>query len=343
MKTRREAMVLGAALVGVAYGAAEKRKIRVAQIGTRHAHASGKMECVRRLSGDYEVLALADLEPSEATVYAGLQRLPVGELLAMPGLDAVIVETALERSCEMALRVVEAGKHVHLDKPGAVDAEEFRRMRQLAEKRGLTVQMGYMLRHNPAFEFLFRIVREGWLGTVTEVDAMMGKEADDGLRAELGSLPGGGMFELGCHLIDAVVTVLGKPLRVQSFSTPSREDGVKDNQLAVLEYETATACVRCNHADPFGGPRRSFRVTGTQGSVEIAPLESGEMTLRLSEARQGFKKGTQPVKLDVPKGRYDGEFQTLARVIRGGERLRWGAEHDTVVCQTVQKAAGMGA
>ena len=39
-------------------------------------------------------------------------------------------------------------------------------MRLEAEKRGLTVQMGYMLRYNPAFELLFQAVREGWLGDV---------------------------------------------------------------------------------------------------------------------------------------------------------------------------------
>ena len=53
----------------------------------------------------------------------------------------------------------------------------------------------------------------------------------------------------------------------------------------MLKYPKATAVVRCNHADPFGGPRRRFNVTGTKGTFEIVPLESGRVNLSLTEAR----------------------------------------------------------
>ena len=129
---------------------------------------------------------------------------------------------------------------------------------------------------------------------------MMGKLADSRTRKSIGELPGGGMFELGCHMIDAVVTLLGKPGKVIPFSTPTQPaDGVKDNQLAVLEYAKATVTLRCNHADPFGGPRRRFQVTGTKGSIEIMPMESGELVARFTEAHAPYKKGEQKVKLEV--------------------------------------------
>jgi hypothetical protein len=103
--------------------------------------------------------------------YEGVKLMTVEELLAVPDLKAVAVETTVEASCEMARRCIEAGKHVHLDKPGALKHDEFKTMRLEAEKRGLTVQMGYMLRYNPAFELLFQAVRECWLGEITEIDA----------------------------------------------------------------------------------------------------------------------------------------------------------------------------
>lgn len=90
-------------------------------------------------------------------------------------------------------------------------------MREEAERRGLTVQIGYMLRYNPAFELLSRAAREGWFGEITEIDASMGKLAADAQRAALRAYPGGGIFELACHLVDAVVTLLGKPDAVHSF------------------------------------------------------------------------------------------------------------------------------
>ncbi len=297
---------------------------------------------MRGLPDLYEVVALADVEPSTGEVYAGLPRLPVEALLELPGLQMVAVETDLTIACATAQKALQAGKHVHLDKPGAVSHEEFKAMRLEAEKRGLIVQMGYMLRHNPAFEFVLKAASQGWLGEITEIDAMMGKLADTGTRKKIGDLPGGGMFELGCHMVDAVVTLLGRPREVHAFSTPSQPDGVKDNQLAVLEYPKATVTLRCNHADPFGGPRRRFMVTGTKGSIEMMPMESGELVARFDTSRGEWKRGEQPIKLSVPKDRYMGEFTTLAKCIRGEMKFPWDAKHDIAVHETVLKGAGMG-
>ncbi len=322
---------------------AEPGRIRIGQIGTRHAHAAGKLEAVRRLGDLYEIVGLGGDELSEAPVYHGIPRMSEEELLRQPGLQAVLVETAVEASCEAAHRAVRAGKHVHLDKPGALEHPPFARMRREAEARGLTVQMGYMLRYNPAFQLLFQAHRAGWLGEILEIDASMGKLADPRTRQAIGALPGGGMFELACHVIDAALTLLGKPREVHAFSTPTRtEDGVQDNQMAVLVYPKATVTIRCNHADPFGTPRRRFHVAGTRGALEIQPLESGKAQLSLSEARGPWVKGTQSLNLPVPKGRYDGEFQDLAAVVRGERSLAWNATHDIAVHETVLKAAGLG-
>lgn len=312
-------------------------RLRIGQIGTEHAHAAGKMAAMRSLSDLWEVVGVAAKKG-----YVGVKSMSVDELLATPDLKAVAVETTIDASCEMARRCLAAGKHVHLDKPGALDHEAFKSMRLDAEKRGLTVQMGYMLRYNPAFELLFRVVREGWLGEITEIDAAMGKLADPRTRQQIGALEGGGMFELACHLIDATLTILGRPLSVSAFSTPTRADGVQDNQVAVLNYAKATAVIRCNHADPFGGPRRRFNVTGTEGTFEILPLESGKVNLSLTAAHGGYKKGTQSFQLDVPKDRYAGEFADLAKVVRGEKKLAWDAAHDIAVHEAVLRASGRG-
>ncbi len=261
--------------------AAAPSRLLIGQIGTAHAHAAGKMGAMLSLKDQWEVAGLVELDAAlkesvlKDTPYRGLTLLSEADLLATPGLKAVAVETRVEDSCATALRCLQAGKHVHLDKPGALGHAEFKAMRLEAEKRDLTLQMGYMLRYNPAFELLFKAAREGWLGDITEIDAVMGKLADPATRKDIGALPGGGIFELGCHVMDAVLTILGKPASVHPFSTPHGTDGVKDNQLAILQYPRATATIRVNHTDPFGGPRRRFNVTGTQGTMEIVPLESG--------------------------------------------------------------------
>lgn len=325
--------------------AAEGKRIRIGQIGTGHAHASGKMDAMRSLPELFEVVGIAETDvarresAAKSKNYADLSWMSVDDLLAFPDLAAAAIETRIEDSASSALKCIRAGKHIHLDKPGSLDHAEFKALRLEADKKGLTVQMGYMLRYNPAFELLFRAVREGWLGEITEIDAAMGKLADPSTRKSIGALPGGGMFELGCHVIDAIVTLLGKPASVQSLSTPTRDDGVKDNQLALLQYPKATATVRVNHADPFGGPRRRFCVAGTKGVIDIQPMESGKMIISLSEPRENWKKGQQTVQLDVPKGRYDGEFRDLAKIIRGEKKLAWDAAHDITVHETVMLAS----
>lgn len=324
-------------------------RIRIGQIGTGHAHAAGKFEAVRKLGELYELVGIVEVDEAlrgraeKSATYADVRWLSEEQLLATPKLAAVVVETRMADSAATAGRAIAAGKHVHLDKPGALRHEDFRTMRNEAERRSLTVQMGYMLRYNPAFMLLFRAAREGWFGDVLEIDCSMGKLASTEMRNELAALPGSGMFELACHIIDATVTVLGKPAQTHAFGKRSQSEAgaLVDNQLAVLEYPRATATIRCNHADPYGGPHRRFQVVGTRGGMEISPLESNKFRLWLSESHEEYKKGEQTVSLKAPPGRYDWEFVDLAKVIRKEKSLAWNAAHDIAVHETVLRAAGI--
>jgi predicted dehydrogenase len=305
------------------------------------------MQALQNLPLLWRVAGVCEPDPARksslgaSAVYGTIPLLEEDALLGLHAVRAVSVETALRDGTATALRAIRAGKHVHLDKPGGVDHAEFATMRREAQQRGLCLQMGYMLRYNPAFELLQTAVKEGWLGEITEIDSSMGKLLDARSLALLDQQPGGAMLEIGCHLIDMIVTLLGKPSSVQAFTTPTRNGSFSDNQLAVLTYPKATACVRTNFSDPFGNPRRRFNVTGTEGSFEILPLESGRFTLSLSRERPNYRKGTQSLQLNVPKGRYDAEFVDLERVVRGEKNLPWDAAHDIAVHETTLRAAGL--
>jgi predicted dehydrogenase len=365
----RRTLLTGLALAPFAglLAAESKERLRVAQIGTSHAHAAGKMDALRSLPDLYEVVSYAEPIASRqaaaqtAKSFAGLKYLTEAEILADPSIRVIVIETTLEDSARAALAALKAGKHIHLDKPGAEKHADFVALRRYAAERKLTVQMGYMLRYNPGVQLLFRAVKEGWLGEVMEIDASMGKLLDEGTRKRFAQIPGGGMVELACHLVDTVVTLMGPPLSVQAFGNATRapQDTFVDNQLAVLTYPKATVTIRCNHADPFGGPHRAISVRGTRGAMEIRPLESGKGLLRLDEAQDGrkvcrqvgdkmvmyrewrFKKGENTFTLEVPKGRYDEEFRDLHRVLVGGTPFAWSADHDIAVHATALRAAGL--
>jgi predicted dehydrogenase len=351
--TRRHALktVSAAVLAPYACGLAADvpARIRIAQLGTSHAHASGKMDALRSLPDLYDVVGIAEpiaggqAKAEKQKSYAGLKWLTEDGLLSDTSIKAVVVETTLGDSARAALACLQAGKHIHLDKPGAETHADFKVLRLEAERRQLMVQMGYMLRYNPAFELLFRAHREGWLGQITEIDASMGKLADPGLLAQLATIPGHGMFELACHVVDAVVFLLGAPSAVHAFGKPTglAPSELPDNQLAVLEYPKTTVTLRCNHGDPFGGQHRRFQVTGTKGAMDIQPLESGRGVLHLTEVQGDFKKGDNKLALSVPAGRYTHEFRDLACVLRGEKRLAWSAEHDIAVHATALRCAGV--
>ena len=149
------------------------------------------------------------------------------------------------------------------------------------------------------------------------------------------------MFELGCHVIDSVVKVLGRPSKVTPHTRSSSRlnDGFADNQLAVLDYPKATATVRSS-IKVEGFARRQFVVCGDEGTLDIRPLEGTQVRLALSRARDGYKKGYQDLK--VPRyRRYDGDFADLAKVIRGEKSFEFSHEHDLAVQETVLLASGL--
>ena len=208
------------------------KKIKVGQIGTTHAHAAGKMATLRKLVRDYEVVGIVEPNPDQQrklkdhSAYRGLKWLTEEQLLNIRGLRAVAVETGITELVPVGMRCVSAGMHIHLDKPAGLSLTEFRALLDDAARRKLAVQMGYMFRHNPAFTFCFQAVRKGWLVGVFEVDGIISKTIDAQRRKELARYPGS-MFELGCHLIDAMVKVLGKPDKVTSLLTATLTETTK--------------------------------------------------------------------------------------------------------------------
>ncbi len=331
-------------LAAVKPGTLSRLPIKVGQIGTGHSHAEGKWETINKFPELFEVIGIA--EPDQVRrqraidrgTYLGANWISEQQILNRATL--VVVETTVPDLVPTAMRAVAAGKHLHLDKPGGTNLADFAKLLKQAEERQLVIQMGYMFRYNPAFAFLFKAVRDGWLGEIRQVDGAIGKKADLGLRKELAGYPGGGMFELGCHLVDAVITVMGSPTNVHAYNRESRDDGMVDNQLAVFEYPTATAAIRCNHVDPFGGPRRQFSVIGEAGSIEIRPLEPPSLTLMIDRPRGDYAKGVHEI--NYPRGgRYDGDFQDLAAVLSGSTEFRWSYAHDLAVQRAVLQGSGV--
>jgi predicted dehydrogenase len=237
---------------------------------------------------------------------------------------------------------VAAGKHVHIDKPAGQSLPQFRRILDDAARQRLLVQMGYMYRYNPGIVVLRDFLKKGWLGEPFEVHTVMSKvvPADD--RRKLAEFRGGIMFELGCHITDLVVGILGKPTRVTPYSqhAGAESDGLLDNMLAVLEYPKALATVKTTAVEVDGGDRRHLVVCGTEGTFHIQPLDNPSARVALSTARSEYRKGYQDV--TFPKySRYVDDAADMARIIRGEKSTDFPYEHDLTVQTALLEASGM--
>ena len=326
---------------------APRRPLRVGQIGTGHGHAT-KLEVYRR-SPDWEVVGLVEADADRAAAaeahpaFRGVPRLSRDALFATEGLSAVLVETGPDRSLDHAAAAVARGLHVHLDKPAGTSLPAFRGILEEAGRRGVIVQLGYMYRYNPAVLLLRHFLAEGWLGDVFQVDAVMGKVVDRDARAELARFPGGMMFELGCHLVDLVVGILGRPDGVEGFARRSgadRGDPLADTTLAVLEYPGAIATIHSSALEVEGFGRRHLTVCGTAGTFHIQPLDDPEAIVSLDRPRGDFPRGT--TRIPFPEfTRYVADAADMAAVIRGERAFAFTPDHDLAVQETVLRASRM--
>lgn len=336
-------------------GEPSKQRIKIGQIGTAHEHASGKMDTFRKLSDHYEVVGIVESDPQRRKkcenlpVYHGLKWMTEEELFHVKGLQAVAVEEYVPDLVPAAARCIHAGFHIHLDKPAGEKIGPFQAMLDEAGRKGLAVQLGYMYRNNPAIQFCQRAVREGWLGQVFEVHAVMSRYHDSVYRKYLGQFRGGSMYIFGCHLLDLVVSMFGKPDRVTPYLRRIRDDvNVNDNDLVVLEYPRTTVTVRTTSLEVDGYRRRQLTVCGDNGTIDIRPLETLDihpqpplkLQLALDKPRDAYKKGYQEVSFPPMPGRYDEQLIELARIIRGEIANPYPLAHELLVQEVLLAACG---
>jgi len=326
--------------------APSKPRIKIGQIGVGHAHAS-KLSVYRK-SPDYEVVGI--VEPNaerraaavQQAAFKGLPWMTRDELLNTQGLQAVLVETEVKDLLDNAEACVNAGMHIHLDKPAGESLPQFQRIQAAAAKQKLIIQLGYMFRYNPGVVLLRDLLTQGWLGEVFEVHAVMSKVIDPRTRIELAAYPGGILFELGGHVMDLVIGVLGSPDQVTGFNrhTSPLNDGLVDNMLAVLEYPKATATVRSSAVEVEGFARRQLTVCGTEGTLHIQPLDNPSARLALSQPRGDFSAGYQDIAL--PKYvRYVNDAADMAECIRGEKEFPFTPAHDVAVQKSLLTACDL--
>ncbi len=334
------------------------KKLNIIQIGVLHEHASGKFASLKSRPDIFNLLGYVDerefctapYHPNAFApeLYAGYRQFTLDEALNHPVVEAVTIEVPNRDLVPTALRCLEHDLPMHMDKP-AEDLAQFQKLLAGCEAKNLPFQMGFMFRGNPAFQFCIEAIKSKLIGEVFSIDADMNHcYGGSGYQAYLGKIPGGIMFNLGCHLIDFIAAALGRPEKVTPFlkSAPGYPDQVLNNALAVLEYPQATVALRASSCDVANVAGRAVKIAGTLGTIKFSPIErfdgkGVEIELTLAEARGKFAAGKNIVSFPPQRDRYEAQLVELMQIIRGEMQPTYSYRHDYLVQEITSAAAGL--
>ncbi len=338
------------------------KKIKIAQIGYGHDHATGALGTAKLLSNIYEVVGIAPVEEDkfnlkrfaslENDTYKDVKKMTVEEVLNYPDLDAVFIETEDRALTKYALMAAKKGLHIHMDKPGGIDQAEFDELIDTVKAKNLVFHTGYMYRYNPAIIQLKENIKNGKLGEIISVEAQMNCYHSLDKRDWLGNYPGGMLYFLGCHMVDLVYSIMGEPEEIIPLNCSSGIDGTKseDFGMAVFKYKRGMSIAKSTAIEVGGFNRRQLVVIGTKGTVELCPIE------RFTEAKEGvlsmlttgIKERFDSQNWDdngryheiEPVGRYDAMIRAFASYVRKEKENPFDYEYERTLHKVILKACG---
>ncbi len=191
--------------------------------------------------------ALADLAPgcTTSTSYEAV--------VADPAVDVVVVATLNASLAPIALAAVRAGKHVLVEKPGALHSSQLREIASEAARRSVRVRIGYNHRFHPGLQKAREIFESGVLGPLMFLRGRYGHGGRKGYDREWRADPklsgGGELIDQGVHLIDLASWFLGDFTKIEGHaSTLFWDMKVDDNAFLSLRTpagQTAWLHVSC--------------------------------------------------------------------------------------------------
>jgi scyllo-inositol 2-dehydrogenase (NADP+) len=261
-----------------------------------------------------------------------------------PTIVAVASEGRNDESLVQTEALIQAGKHVWYDKPAGDDWADWQRVVTLAAAKGLEIQMGYMFRYHNGFRQIAQWVKSGLLGDIFSLRAHMSTWLNKAQREPINVHKGGIFYDLAGHMLDQVVWLLGRPVKISSFLRNDDDllPGFKDNSLAVLEYERALAFIDIAAMESPPMARR-FEVYGSRGSAIMEPFEPAEsIRLCLTEAQDKYRQGVQivPVQSQSRQQLYELELEAFLATLAGRQDPDRSLAHELLVQETLLRTSG---
>jgi predicted dehydrogenase len=189
-----------------------------------------------------------------------------GELLADDSLDAVVVATPAVTHYELAKRALEAGKHVLVEKPPAMNAAEAEDLVSTAERADRVLMPGHLLLYHPAVQKLKELIDAGELGDVFCVYSN---------RQNLGKIrtDENALWSLGVHDLSVILHLLDEePSEMWAHGNSFLTPGVEDVVFCYLRFPSGKiAHMHLSWLDPH--KMRKITVVGKEKMVVFDDME----------------------------------------------------------------------
>jgi len=238
----------------------------------------------KRLTGlpaDSKLVVACDTDLSRAealakTAQTGRAVTDFQQAIDDPQVEAVIVATFNSALAEISAVAIRAGKHVLVEKPAGVSAEQIDDLISLAKNHNVCVRVGFNHRYHPAFIKAREIFDSGVMGELMFIRARYGHGGRIGYDKEWRADPklsgGGELIDQGIHLIDLASWFLGEFTKVEGHTaTYFWNMPVDDN--AFLSLQTAKGQTAWLHASCAEWKNLfSFEIYGRHAKLHIEGL-----------------------------------------------------------------------
>jgi len=190
------------------------------------------------------------------------------DMLSDPEIDAIYIPLPNDDHAPWAIKAMEAGKHVLVEKPFALNADEAQHMVSVSLDKSVVLMEAFMYRYNSRFDKFIQIVRFGDIGKIRFIESSftfnLTNPDDFRLHSEQG---GGALYDLGCYCVNFQRQLANRePLKVQASIYQGNTD-VDLQMSGNMEFDEAIL----SHFDvAFNGfPQQSTSVLGSDGFLEI--------------------------------------------------------------------------
>lgn len=271
-------------------------------------------------------------------IYPKVEVVPtLSEILFDPSIELVVVTSPNEYHYPHAEAALQNGKHVILEKPFAVSADDGKKLIALAKRKKKVLAVFQNRRWDGDFLTTKKIVDSGVLGEIIDFETHFDRyrpEVEKHKWRNQNRTGSGLLFDLGPHLIDQTLALFGKPEGIFADVRLTRKSAVMDDAFEIkLFYKKMRATLKAGVLVKEAGPR--FAIHGTKGSFVKYGLDPQEETLKTGvmptsktwgrEGKEWFGilnlEGKPKKEVPTLPGNYRGFFNNVYEAIRLNKEL----------------------